>query len=223
MSAFLVYTYMKKNVVIIFLVSLVLILFLKGCDRKNIIQQLSDKIELLEFDSEGLNRQIREKITENGNLIAKTDVLLIENEQLKHKIKNKDLKNIQSSVKFIAKTIHDTIIMYRKDTITIHDGVKIKTEYFEKIDKWITLKGFLDSNKVYIDTLAIVNDFDVQLGQEKDGWFKKKNIVIIQSKNPHTKFDSIKPYVFPDKKKWYEKDGWKIGLTALITTIILIK
>jgi hypothetical protein len=214
---------MKKNIVIIFLVSLVLILLFKGCGRKKIIEQLSDKVELLEFNSEGLNSQIREKITENGDLIAKTDVLLIENDQLKHKIKNNDFKNIQSSVKIIAKTIHDTIVMYRKDTITIHDGVKIKAEYFEKVDKWIILKGFLDSNKIYIDTLAIVNDFDVQLGQEKDGWFKKKNVVIIQSKNPHTKIDSIKPYVFPEKKKWYEKDGWKIGLTALITTIIFMK
>jgi small GTP-binding protein len=94
---------------------------------------------------------------------------------------------------------------------------------FEKVDKWITLKGFLDSNKVHIDTLAIVNDFDVQLGQEKDGWFKKKNVVIIQSKNPHTKIDSIKPYVFPEKKKWYQRDGWKIIGTALLTSYLFIR
>jgi regulator of replication initiation timing len=212
-----------KNLIIIALSIICIFFIFKGCARKNMIEELSDKVELLEFTSEGLNTQIREKITENGELIAKTDVLLIENDQLKDKIKNKDLKNIQSSVKFIAKTIHDTIVMYRKDTILIHDGVKIKAEYFEKVDKWITLKGFLDSNKVHIDTLAIVNDFDVQLGQEKDGWFKKKNVVIIQSKNPHTKIDSIKPYVFPEKKKWYQRDGWKIIGTALLTSYLFIR
>ena len=187
------------------------------------IEQLSDKVEMLEFTSEGLNTQIREEITKNGELIAKTDVLSIENKQLRDKIKNKDLKNIQSSVQFISKTIHDTIVMYRKDTILIHDGVAKKVEYFEKVDKWLTLKGYVDSNSVNIDTLSMVNDFDVQLGQEKDGWFKKKNVVIIQSKNPHTKIDSIKPYVFPEKKKWYERDGWKIIGTALLTSYLFLR
>jgi regulator of replication initiation timing len=187
------------------------------------IEQLSDKVELLEFTSEGLNTQIREKITENGELIAKTDVLSIENEQLKHKIKNKDLKNIQSSVQFVSNTIYDTIVMVKKDTIVVKDGVSKKVQYFEKMDKWLTLKGYVDSNSVHIDTLSMVNDFDVQLGQEKDGWFKKKNVVIIQSKNPHTKIDSIKPYIFPEKKKWYERDGWKIIGTALLTSYLFIR
>jgi hypothetical protein len=212
-----------KNIIIIALSIFCIFVLLRGCARKNMIEQLSDKVELLEFTSEGLNTKIREEITKNGELIAKTDVLSIENKQLRDKIKNKDLKNIQSSVQFISNTIYDTIVMYRKDTILIHDGVAKKVEYFEKVDKWLTLKGYVDSNSVHIDTLSMVNDFDVQLGQEKDGWFKKKNVVIIQSKNPHTKIDSIKPYIFPEKKKWYERDGWKIIGTALLTSYFFIR
>lgn len=212
-----------KNIIIIALSIFCIFVLLRGCARKNMIEQLSDKVELLEFTSEGLNTQIRQEITKNGELIAKTDVLSIENKQLRDKIKNKDLKNIQSSVQFISNTIYDTIVMHRKDTILIHDGVAKKVEYFEKLDKWLTLKGYVDSNSVHIDTLSMINDFDVQLGQEKDGWFKKKNVVIIQSKNPHTKIDSIKPYIFPEKKKWYERDGWKIIGTALLTSYFFIR
>ena len=212
-----------KNIIIIVLSIICVLFFFRGCARKGVIEELSHKVEMLEFTSEGLNTQIRQEITKNGELIAKTDVLSIENKQLRDKIKNKDLKNIQSSVQFISKTIHDTIVMHRKDTILIHDGVAKKVEYFEKVDKWLTLKGYVDSNSVNIDTLSMVNDFDVQLGQEKDGWFKKKNVVIIQSKNPHTKIDSIKPYVFPVKKKWYERDGWKIIGTALLTSYLFLR
>jgi hypothetical protein len=212
-----------KNLIIIALSIICIFFIFKGCARKNIIDELSDKVELLEFASEGLNTQIRQEITKNGELIAKTDVLSIENEQLKHKIKNKDLKNIQSSVQFVSNTIYDTIVMVKKDTIVVKDGVSKNVQYFEKVDKWLTLKGYVDSNSVNIDTLSMVNDFDVQLGQEKDGWFKKKNVVIIQSKNPHTKIDSIKPYVFPEKKKWYQRDGWKIIGTALLTSYLFIR
>lgn len=214
---------MKKNLVIIFLISICLILFLKGCHKQSYIDDLQNQFDLKSHFANILNNQIREQITKNGTLIAKIDVLELQNGDLQEKIKNKDFKKITSSVQFLTKTIHDTIVMYRKDTILIHNGVEKQVAYFEEKNNWITLQGYLDSNKVEIDTLIIVNDFDVQLGTEKDGWFKKKNVVLIESKNPYTRFTRIEPFVFSEQKKWHEKDGWKIALTAIVTSIILLK
>ena len=88
-------------------------------------------------------------------------------------------------------------------------------------DKWLSVGGLVQNNTVRLDSIKVYNEFDVQLGKAKDGLLKRKNVVTIQSNNPHTDINSVRSYTFPDKKKWYQSGAISFVLGAGLTLLIL--
>jgi len=43
----------------------------------------------------------------------------------------------------------------------------------------------------------------------------------VRNENPYTSTDDLKFFILQDERKWYQKDGWKIIGTAIVTTFIV--
>lgn len=192
-----------------------------GIQKAKYYKGVKEKLDILEFEHGQTLAEVEKERGKNGELTAKATSILFENEQLEKQLKDERLKKLKTKIEFQTQTIYDTILMNVHDTIVIENGVKVVKRTFEHKTDWIKIKGEVHDSIINIKELAIHDSLDVQVGLEKDGWFKKKNVVIIKSKNPNSDLKNIKPYEFKEKKKWYERDGWKIGASSLLTMILI--
>lgn len=211
----------RLKIPLIFLAIILLMFAIVGIQKVKYYKGVKEKLDILEFEHGQTLAEVEKERGKNGELIAKATSILFENEQLAKQLKDERLKKLKTKIEFQTQTIYDTILMNVHDTIVIENGVEVVKRTFEHKTDWIKIKGEVHDSIVNIKELAIHDSLDVQVGLEKDGWFKNKNVVIIKSKNPNSDLKNIKPYEFKEKKKWYERDGWKIGVSSLLTTIII--
>ena len=183
--------------------------------------QVKEKLDILNFEHGQTIAEVIKERNEKGELIAKATSIVFENEQLAKQLKDERLKKLRTKIEFQTETIYDTILMNIHDTIIIENGVEVVKRTFEHKTEWIKIKGEVHDSIVNIKELAIHDSLDVQVGYEKDGWFKKKNVVVIKSKNPNSDLQNIQPYEFKENKKWHQKDGWKIGATSILTILLM--
>jgi hypothetical protein len=61
----------------------------------------------------------------------------------------------------------------------------------------------------------------IEVGDAKAGLLKREKRIYVRNENPYTSTDDLKFFILEDKKKWYQRDGWKILGTAIITTFIV--
>lgn len=200
---------------------ILLIVFYFGCKRQSMYNQVKEKLDILNFEHGQTIAEVIKERNEKGELIAKATSIVFENEQLAKQLKDERLKKLRTNIEFQTETIYDTILMNIHDTIIIENGVEVVKRTFEHKTEWIKIKGEVHDSIVNIKELAIHDSLDVQVGYEKDGWFKKKNVVVIKSKNPNSDLQNIQPYEFKEKKKWHQKDGWKIGATSILTILLM--
>ena len=65
------------------------------------------------------------------------------------------------------------------------------------------------------------NKYKIEIGDEKVGLFKKEKKVYVINENPHTSTNDLQSFVLKDKKKWYQKDVWKIAGASILTYFIV--
>jgi hypothetical protein len=207
-----------KNGLIIVLVVLVIGLLVRGCVKTNsLFEQISNlEQQAIAFDSETTKER-----KENGELEVKLASFVSDNIQLAEQLKSEKLKKLQSKVVYQTSTTYDTILVNIYDTTIVEKGDSIRKRTFEHKTKWISLKGEVFDHIVNINELVIHDSLNVQIGKEKDGLFKTKDIVLISSKNPNTDIYGAKSFQFTEKKKWYERGGWKF-LAGSVLTLILV-
>lgn len=209
---------MVKNGLIIVLVVLVIGLLIRGCVKT---KSLFEKIRNLEQQAIAFDSETTKERKENGELEVKLASFVSDNIQLAEQLKSEKLKKLQSKVVYQTSTTYDTILVNIHDTLIVQNGDSIKKRTFEHKTKWISLKGEVFDQIVNINELLIHDSLDVQIGKEKDGLFKTKDVVLISSKNPNTDIYGAKSFQFTEKKKWYERGGWKF-LAGSVLTLILI-
>ena len=209
---------MLKNGLIIVLVVLVIGLLIRGCVKTN---SLFEQISNLEQQAISLNSEKTKQRNENGELEVKVSSFVSDNIQLQDQLKSEKLKKLQTKVIYQTQVVYDTILMNVHDTIVVENGDTIKKRLFEHKTKWISLKGQVFDHLVNINELVVHDSLDVQIGKEKDGLFKTKDVVLITSKNPNSDIFGAKSFQFNEKKKWYQRGGWKF-LAGSVLTLILV-
>ena len=209
---------MLKNGLIIVLVVLVIGLLIRGCVKTN---SLFEQISNLEQQAISLNSENTKQRNENGELEVKVSSFVSDNIQLQDQLKSEKLKKLQTKVIYQTQVVYDTILMNVHDTIVVENGDTIKKRLFEHKTKWISLKGQVFDHLVNINELVVHDSLDVQIGKEKDGLFKTKDVVLITSKNPNSDIFGAKSFQFNEKKKWYQRGGWKF-LAGSVLTLILV-
>lgn len=207
-----------KNGLIIVLVVLVIALLFRGCLKTN---SLNEKINNLEQQAIAINSDFEKQRKENGELEVKISSFVSDNIHLQEQLKSEKLKKLQSKVVYQTSTTYDTILVNIHDTLLVEKGDTVTKRSFEHKTKWISFKGEVFDHIVSINELVIHDSLDVQIGKEKDGLFKTKDVVLISSKNPNTDIYGAKSFQFNEKKKWYERGGWKF-LAGSVLTLILI-
>ena len=209
---------LTKLINILLLVICIFLCF-RSCQYK---KEITDtQRELVSLTEEKLG--IEKKYDEQGRELASVKSIVVDKDRkIQKQLKEiEDLKKLDAKVVFRTKTIFDTTFITLHDTTLVTKSDTIKIQKFSHKEKWFSIKGKVIKKELIIDSLAIENQFNVEMGDAKVGLFKTEKRVYIKSENPYTNTSDIKSYVLRDKKRWYEKDWWKILGTAIGTAIIV--
>ena len=133
----------------------------------------------------------------------------------------KKLKSLDVKVILDTKTVYDTMTIALHDTTIITKTDTIKYQKFNFNDDWLILNGKVSDSKLIFDSLQVNNKYKIEIGDERVGLFKKEKKVYVINENPHTSTNDLQSFVLSDKKKWYQKDVWKIAGASLLTYFVV--
>jgi len=203
----------------ILLIAVCIILLLRSCQYKKEVSEIQEELVSLSEQKQGIEK----KYDEQGRELSSVKAIVVDKDrQIQKQLKEIDeLKKLDTKIIFKTKTIYDTTIITLHDTTIISKSDTIHFQKFNHNEKWFKLKGRVLKKELIIDSLSIENQFNIEIGDAKVGMFKREKRVYIKNENPYTSTSDIKSYVLQDKKKWYEKDWWKIVGTAIGTAIIV--
>lgn len=205
---------MNKNTILhLGFVVVILLLCVNGCQDASKYKDALTKIMTLEDQKSKLVKQIDEQ----GREIASIEAITFEqNGVIEKQLKEIEaLKELKNKIIFKNRTIYDTLQIALLDTIILSNGDSIKRQKFRFKDKWLLVDGYVTDTNVMFDSLGVKNAFTIEQGREKIGFLKYQTSVFIRNENPHTTTDELQSIVITEKKKWYEKDAWKIGLGVI--------
>jgi hypothetical protein len=203
----------------ILLFLIVISLSFRTCQMKKEYSQAVDQILYLETDKKGIEKLIDEKGREVSSLRAS---VLVRDKKIEKQLKEiEQLKNLDSKIIVDTRTIIDTQIISLHDTTYIEKTDTIKIQKFDYEEKWFSIKGKVKKSELLIDSLKIVNQYTIEVGDEKVNMFKKQKKVYVRNENPYTQTQNMKAFILEDKQKWYERDILKVVATAIGTAFIL--
>ena len=203
-------------------ISLLCICLLLGVRSCELVKESSQStIDLLKLQQDNL--QLKKTIDDKGREIASIQVVVLDKDKkIQEQLKEiKKLKSLDVKVIVDTKTIYDTMTIALHDTTIVTKTDTIKYQKFNFNDDWLVLQGRVDNSKLFLDTLQVNNKYKIEIGEEKVGLFKKEKKVYVINENPHTSTNDLQSFVLNDKKKWYQKDVWKIVGASLLTYFVV--
>ena len=168
--------------------------------------------------------ELEKKVDEQGREISVAqNIILQKTNEIESQLKEIDeLQTLTTKVQIRNRTVYNKIEVPLHDTLFIMRYDTIEAKSFEFNDGWLVMKGAIADSVLTFDSLSVVNKFNIEIGERKQGWFKKKEqVVYVRNANPHTKTDELYSYTLEDNKKWYQKDGLKIAGTAILTFLLV--
>jgi len=205
-----------NRLVILSLVVICIALFFRSCISEH---QYSSDIEDLLRDKKGIEKIIDERGRESAYLKA---TILTKDKAIQKQLKEiQQLKSLDTKINIVNHTEIDTLILELHDTTIVTSTDTIRYQRFTHSEKWFQLAGRIEKKQLIIDSLKIKNQYTIEVGDEKVGFLKKEKRVYVRNENPYTSTDDLKFFILEDKRKWYQKDAWKIIVTAVVTTFIL--
>lgn len=205
-----------NRLLIIALVVTCVSLIFRSCELKH---QYSSDIQDLLQEKKGIEKLIDEQGRESAYLKA---TILSKDKAIQKQLKEiEQLKTLDSKIKIVNHTQIDTLILELHDTTLITLNDTINYQKFDYSERWFSLNGKVQEQKLIIDSLKIRNEYTIEVGDAKAGFLKREKRVYVRNENPYTSTDDLKFFILEDKKKWYQRDGWKIIASAILTTFIV--
>ena len=205
-----------NRLVILSLVVICVALFFRSCVSEH---QYSSDIEDLLREKQGIEKIIDEQGRESAYLRA---TILTKDKAIQKQLKEiSQLNTLDTKISIVNHTQIDTLILELHDTTIVTSNDTIRYQRFTHSEKWFELAGKVEKKQLIIDSLKIKNQYTIEVGDEKVGLFKKEKRVYVRNENPYTSTDDLKFFILEDKRKWYQKEAWKIIGTAVVTTFIL--
>jgi len=208
-----------RSIASMFLLCVCLLLGVRSCE---LVKEASQStIDLLKLQQDKL--ELKKTIDDKGREISNIQVVVLEKDnKIQEQLKEiKKLKSLDVKVILDTKTIYDTLTIALHDTTIISKTDTIKYQKFNFNDDWLVIKGKIDNSKLIFDSLQVNNKYKIEIGDERVGLFKKEKKVYVINENPHTSTNDLQSFVLNDKKKWYQKDVWKIAGASLLTYFIV--
>ena len=205
-----------NRLVILSLIVTCVALFFRSCQKDH---EYSSSVEDLLRDKKGIEKLVDEQGRESAYLRA---TILTKDKAIQKQLKEiSELKTLDTKIKIANHTQIDTLILELHDTTLITSNDTIKYQKFNHSEKWFALGGKIQDKQLIIDSLKISNEYTIEVGDAKVGLFKKEKRIYVRNENPYTSTDDLKFFILQDERKWYQKDGWKIIGTAIVTTFIV--
>lgn len=205
-----------NRLVILSLIVTCVALFFRSCQKDH---EYSSSVEDLLRDKKGIEKLVDEQGRESAYLRA---TILTKDKAIQKQLKEiSELKTLDTKIKIANHTQIDTLILELHDTTLITSNDTIKYQKFNHSERWFALGGKIQDKQLIIDSLKISNEYTIEVGDAKVGLFKKEKRVYVRNENPYTSTDDLKFFILQDERKWYQKDGWKIIGTAIVTTFIV--
>jgi hypothetical protein len=179
-------------------------------------------------------------ITRNklGQQVAKTTVLQATNEKYFLKLQTNDveIKHLQDVVKEEKKKRRDVevaLVVTTNTNIHLKDSIRnliagydttdsVPTPVYEKEFKneWVSGKVRLGLKQFELNQV-IVNKYEIVVGDEPDGWFKKKPYAQIKNLNPYSSVESMKVYQKTSVPNKGLKTATKYGVGGIIVGFLI--
>ena len=205
-----------NRLVILSLIVTCVALFFRSCINEH---QYSSDIEDLLHEKKGIEKLVDEQGRESAYLKA---TILTKDKAIQKQLKEiQQLKTLDTKINIVNHTQIDTLVLELHDTTIVTSSDTIKYQKFNHSEKWFELSGKVEKKRLIIDSLKIKNQYTIEVGDAKVGFLKKEKRVYVRNENPYTSTDDLKFFILEDKKKWYQRDGWKIIGTAVVTTLLL--
>jgi hypothetical protein len=204
-------------IAIIFFV-ITILLSIKTCSDWKEKNKLSQSLKQL-IDT---NSKLEIFVDELGRENAKVNVIEIPKDAIEQTKENQNLKTLETKVFFKTITQLDTIKVYLLDTFFVEQGDTTPMHKFNYNDNWLMLGGKIINDTLSFDSILVKNEFNIEIGKERKWLLGKENTTIyITNNNPHTHTKDVLTYKVLEDKKWYQKDGFKYGLGAIGTFLLL--
>ena len=213
------YSYSIRTIASMLLLCVCLLLGVRSCE---LVKEASQStIDLLKLQQDKL--ELKKTIDDKGREISNIQVVVLEKDKkIQEQLKEiKKLKSLDVKVILDTKTVYDTMTIALHDTTIITKTDTIKYQKFNFNDDWLILNGKVSDSKLIFDSLQVNNKYKIEIGDERVGLFKKEKKVYVINENPHTSTNDLQSFVLNDKKKWYQKDVWKIAGASLLTYFIV--
>lgn len=208
-------TILNRLLIISLIATCIILFFRSWLSEHNHSSELEDLLK----EKKGIEKLIDEQGRENSYLKA---TILSKDKAIQKQLKEiRELKTLDAKIKIVNTTRIDTLIVELHDTTLVTSTDTIKYQKFGHSEKWFSLNGKVQEKQLIIDSLKIHNEYNIEVGDAKVGLFKKEKRVYVRNENPYTSTDDLKFFILEDKKKWYQRDGWKIVGTAILTTLIV--
>lgn len=225
------YNLIKSNDIIKYVLIIglfVLLLQVQTC-RHN-LREADLKAQYEHLASEGIENF--ETVKKDGVLIASQTQIILDQKSaiVKKEEQISQLKNLKASVKF--KTVYivaekeipfkDTTdkILTVVDTTTKDTSLYVKMpQPFEKSDSSLTLKGFVDTGGVHIDTLSLTDNVTIDIGDRKGTLFKLDPIVKIRHTSPYANQATMSNVIVDPEIYKKTKKSFIVGFTVGFVTV----
>lgn len=209
------------------LVNIILLILIFISVRKCNVNE--DSVDLLEASNDISFQQAKYYQNKNGDLIGqvKTHELTIRQwkanaedlgfERDKLKMENRKLKNLTAHWQGQA-SAKDTIEIVLQDTIYIDNGTTVVNRKFDWSNQYLALNGV-----IHLDTMTVDYSYNMDFSltvyrkPRKGFWNPPGQLVAdIYFTDPQLQVASFKGFVVKgDRKRWFETNGFKIGLGAV--------
>lgn len=197
---------------LIFVVILAFGLQFRSCNiKKDLMQAQLENRELLVY-----GQKMSEKVGEQGQKIAFQEAKYFD-EKSKNETLLQRITKLESTIsEFHSETItiiDSVFVPYEKIDTTLIGSEIIINYHFTRSDSNLFLKGFANSERLFIDTLMIPNKMRLTHKWERKNYFaKKRYIVEVENSNPYVQVVGLQNYTFVEDKKWHEKRGVNFAL-----------
>jgi|LakMenEpi03Aug12_release.lakeMendotaPanAssembly.Ray.scaffolds.fasta_scaffold304733_2 hypothetical protein len=210
---------MIKDILIVLLFAIICVLGFHSCNlEQSGSKQQKDLIEAL-LENENLKKTIDGK---NREITEVKAIILSKDKDIQKALKEIDkLKSLDAKIVFKTRTKYDTINIVLRDTTIIQDTDTIKSQKFDYKDKWLAMSGLVEQDSISFDSLLINNQYSIEIGNIRKGLFKKEKVAFITNENPYSETTQAQTFILKEEKKWYQRDIFKIGLTAIGTFFIV--
>ena len=168
--------------------------------------------------------------TENANgekIAEQQQVIMTQKDAIDNGLLEIDkLKKVKSQVKFVTKTIVDSVFVpFSLEDTTNLEGLTFEMikvpQSFSLSDEWYSLSGEVQKSGLFLDTLSFNNKTAITIGMESRGIFKApRPVVVVKHENPYTYTMQMNNVVIENKLRFYDKKSFWFGTGIVIGLIV---